>query len=287
MKWISSFTCPFTNLAIESHLLLNSPKRSAHGLFLYRNAPSVIIGRNQNPWRECNVNLGTTIVRRQSGGGCVYHDLGNTNYSIFMPRSLFSRTTHLPIIADAVRSLGIHNVEINARHDIVVGERKVSGSAYKVVRETTMHHGTMLISSNLDKLGKVLRGNGERIVGKGVASHRSPVTRLNAHSPGASHEGFCTAMLSKFSQMHDAGNKVDTVVIGQEFVDSNPGIQKIVDELTSWDWIWAQTPEFKVGGEHASNERVEAMVKEGLIASLHIGECEIHGASGISISNPY
>jgi lipoate-protein ligase A len=203
-----------------------------------------------------------------------------------MPRNIFSRTRHLPLIADAVKALGVSNVGINSRHDVFVGktgnERKVSGSAYKVVRETTMHHGTMLISSNLERLGRVLEGNGDRIVGKGVSSVRSPVTRLNLHTPEASHKGFCNAMFEQFSAMYDFGNDEEIIEIGQEYLDKNPGIRKIVDELTSWEWIWAQTPEFTVGGTLGSTEKVEASVKEGRFASLTIGEREIPEIAGIS-----
>jgi lipoate-protein ligase A len=145
----------------------------------------------QNPWREANLPLlrqhNIPLIRRKSGGGTVFHDIGNTNYTVFMPRSEFSRTKHLHMIVKALEMLDIP-ADVNARHDIIVrvpkrpsasdtvtsdsseagndtGERKseefeeykISGSAYKVVSDRAYHHGTMLIDSDLKGLGMFLK----------------------------------------------------------------------------------------------------------------------------------
>ncbi|KAI8849079.1 hypothetical protein BC829DRAFT_472928 [Chytridium lagenaria] len=125
---------------------------------MYRNDPCVVIGRNQNPWRECNVPLlrktNIPLIRRRSGGGTVYHDLGNTNYSIHMPRHLFNRDLHAHLVSQALIDLDIP-ATVNSRHDITVHNKKVSGSAYKVVNARAYHHGTMLIDTEIGELNGV------------------------------------------------------------------------------------------------------------------------------------
>ena len=98
---------------------------------------------------------GIPLVRRKSGGGAVYHDLGNSNYSIIMPRSAFQRSTSVNLICRALHQLDIP-ARVNERFDIVVNDDKVSGSAYKLTNDKAYHHGTMLIDSDLDALGVYL-----------------------------------------------------------------------------------------------------------------------------------
>ena len=186
----------------------------------------------------------------------------------------------MPLVARAVARLGVLGVEVNARHDIVIRAaaalpRKVSGSAYRVVRDTSMHHGTMLISTNLDQLSHVLAGNGRRIVGKGVCSVRSPVTRLDVHGAWAgvvpTHEAFSREMFAEFSRMYDA-DATEVQVLGHEFVDQHPEIQANIALLKSWKWIWGQTPEFTVQDSLDDGERIHARVREGRFVSLAVGE---------------
>ncbi|KIM35162.1 hypothetical protein M413DRAFT_368643 [Hebeloma cylindrosporum] len=126
--YVSSSTDPLFNLTLEDWLFRNAP-RSSPLLLIYRDSPCVIIGRNQNPWTEVNFPalraVGTSFVRRRSGGGTVYHDLGNTNFSIHLPQSSFDRRATGNVILGAVRSLGI-DAQLNDRNDICVGPYKIS-----------------------------------------------------------------------------------------------------------------------------------------------------------------
>lgn len=129
-------------------------------LLLYRNSSCVIIGRNQNPWTEVNIKLlnesKIPLIRRKSGGGTVFHDLGNTNYCVMMPRDVFKRSTSVTMIADALSNLDIP-AKVNSRYDIVLGDKKISGSAYKIANDKSYHHGTMLIDTDLGHLRNILK----------------------------------------------------------------------------------------------------------------------------------
>nr|ODN81240.1 lipoate-protein ligase A [Cryptococcus depauperatus CBS 7841] len=258
-SYISESHDPWFNLSYEDWLLRNTPHNQPV-LFLYRNSPCVVIGRNQNPWKETSPRFlreeSIPLVRRRSGGGTVYHDIGNTNFSIILPRLLFTRSHGAQLVARAVRSkLGISGCSVNERNDIVIkdGEREnidfvlgiyVSGSAYKIIQHRAYHHGTMLISSSLAELGKSLKSSSAST----FSSHRSPVTTLNHHLPLSSkpihHEDFVHAILNEFSQAYSSPNtpmKTHTVI--KENIKENE-VWKGYQELMEWEWQYGQTPEF-------------------------------------------
>ncbi|KKZ64749.1 lipoate-protein ligase A [[Emmonsia] crescens] len=214
---------PFVNLSIENFLLEHTPQDSSI-LFLYINRPCVIIGRNQNPWLETNLQAlnretrnitdGSTttapFVRRRSGGGAVFHDEGNLNYSVICPKPLFHRDKHAEMVVRALQRVGAVNTRVNERHDIVLGQDskepstevikvetedaigpgvertpqslKISGSAYKLTRFRAMHHGTCLVDSpNLGNISTFLRSPARPYLkAKGVESVRSPVGNVSS-----------------------------------------------------------------------------------------------------------
>ncbi|RKP24696.1 hypothetical protein SYNPS1DRAFT_5036, partial [Syncephalis pseudoplumigaleata] len=215
--YLSQVNDPWTNLAIEEWLFRHTDP-AAYILFMYRNDPCVVFGRNQNPWAECNLRAmtaaGAKIVRRQSGGGAVYHDMGNTNYSVIMPRASFKWQTYAEMVARALNQLDIP-AAVNERHDITVYKRKisfsllrgcltstmrdyVSGSAFKLISQRAYHHGTMLIDTDLDGLGYFLRTDKTRLDTAGTPSVRSPVTNLRDYSYTVDHLSFCEAVHYEF-----------------------------------------------------------------------------------------
>jgi lipoate---protein ligase len=240
----STSTDPYVNLSLE-HYLLQHAHPESRILFLYVNRPCVVIGRNQNPWVECalrklsrqpvrwkgevgspsgheengsrHANGEVLLVRRRSGGGAVFHDDGNLNYSVIVPnhpKAEFKRTTHAEMVVRAVRNLQMDlsglstppddlkaavesqtllgtspvdeiDVRVNERNDIVMndperGLLKVSGSAFKLTKRRALHHGTLLFSSpNLKSIGEFLRSPARDFISaKGVESVRSPVGNL-------------------------------------------------------------------------------------------------------------
>lgn len=199
--YVSRSTNPYFNLTFEDWLFRHKNPNEPL-LLIYRDDPCVVIGRNQNPWKEVNFDAlkarpGVPFIRRRSGGGTVYHDLGNTNFSIHLPRQSFDRHVTARVILHAVRSMGI-DACINERNDICMGKDKISGSAYKIVNTRAYHHGTMLISTCLNDLGDILRVNKETMITKGVASVRSPVCNIQQSYMNVNHASFAAAVVSEF-----------------------------------------------------------------------------------------
>lgn len=274
--YLSTSTTPATNLSLEHHLLTASHP-STTLLLLYTNTPSIILGRNQNPWLEANLPLlGTsastpTLLRRRSGGGTVFHDLGNVNYSVTMPTAAFDRDRHARVVVRALRRLGAAEAVVNKRHDIVLlpagagvvgeeklageapeGTRKVSGSAYKLTRARSYHHGTMLLSAALGEVGVWLRGvAGGWVAGRGVGSVRSEVANVGvgreafvwgvAEEMGREYLGERGAGLVRraFEQQEEeetggaggAGGEVGVCYVSEEEALAVPDIRKGAEEL--------------------------------------------------------
>ena len=172
------------NLALEEHILRNRMGDDDLLLF-YVNAPAIIIGRNQNTVEEINSDVvaerGIRVVRRVSGGGAVYHDLGNLNFS-FMTRDVHNRFNRYdrfngPVV-DVLRDLGVP-AEIGGRNDILAGGRKISGNAQFATPDRMLSHGTLLLDSNLDDVTAALRPKPGKVESKGVKSIRSRVANIS------------------------------------------------------------------------------------------------------------
>ncbi|TNY24189.1 Lipoyltransferase and lipoate-protein ligase [Rhodotorula diobovata] len=242
--YVSASHDPWFNLAFEDWLFRKTDPEQRI-LYLYRNSPSVIIGRNQNPWKEINLTrlheLGIPFVRRKSGGGTVYHDLGNTNYCVFVPRAEFDRRSNAELVTRGLQSLDVP-AHVNERHDICVEGFKVSGSAFKLVNKRAYHHGTMLIDAQLGNLRGVLGSKKDSMVTKGVASVPSPVRNLRETTPTVDHARFVEAVAEQFAAQYGLGREVKRIDEGE--LESNSYVRGVVDELKSWDWQFGQTPEF-------------------------------------------
>ncbi|KAJ3033683.1 Biotin/lipoate A/B protein ligase [Rhizophlyctis rosea] len=211
------------------------------------------------------------LIRRRSGGGTVYHDIGNTNYTVIMPRDDFDRRKSAHMISRALHHLDIPS-SVNDRHDLVIDSSKISGSAYKIVSNRAYHHGTMLIDADLKALGRYLKPPPKNMVGKGVASVRSPVTRLREHSYTVDHLSFCEAVMEEFGRTHGVKD-LQFTELDKDFFLKHPDIQKDHDELKTWDWTYGQTPEFTHQLDHQfSWGSVDAMfrVNHGIITEATI-----------------
>ena len=172
------------NLALEEHVLRNRMEADDLLLF-YVNAPAIIIGRNQNTIEEINSDVvdarGIRVVRRVSGGGAVYHDLGNLNFS-FMTRDVNARFNRYDLfntpVVEVLRELGVP-AEIGGRNDILAGGRKISGNAQFATAGKMFSHGTLLLDSNLDDVTEALKPKPGKVESKGVKSVRSRVANIS------------------------------------------------------------------------------------------------------------
>ncbi|MBO6055159.1 MAG: lipoate--protein ligase [Oscillospiraceae bacterium] len=173
-------TNPYHNLAVEESLLRwISP--GACVLYLWQNEKTVVIGKNQNAIAECNVPMlehdGGHLARRISGGGAVFHDLGNLNFTFVTASEDFQVTTQTEVILRALHQLGIP-AERNGRNDLTLQDRKFSGHAYYRGRKSSFHHGTLMLQVDLEKLSAYLRPSPLKLSARMVSSVRSRVVNL-------------------------------------------------------------------------------------------------------------
>ena len=180
-------TAACRNLAVEA-LLFDTLGHDTCALYLWQNGNTVVVGRHQNAWRECRVGLleaeGGYLARRSSGGGAVYHDLGNLNFSFVVPRALYDVRRQLGVVRDAVAEFGIR-AEFTGRNDLVVSGigAKFSGNAFRFSGDTALHHGTIMVDVAMDRLGRYLAPDAGKLRAKGIDSVRSRVCNLRALSP--------------------------------------------------------------------------------------------------------
>ncbi len=184
-------TVPAYNLALEEYLFNNLQEHDAGYFLLWHNAPCIIVGRHQNTLQEINAELvkryDLPVVRRMTGGGAVYHDLGNVNFSFLRPlheneKNRIDFGVFLQNILNALQALGVQ-AEFSSRNDLICDGRKFSGSAQlrradNGVRRV-LHHGTLMVNLDLDMLGAVLTGAPDKYLSKGIASIRSRVVNLS------------------------------------------------------------------------------------------------------------
>ena len=178
----SSSTDATVNAAMEESVF-RRPEISEPVLMLYRNDESVLFGRNQNPWAECDVahclEEGVVLLRRLSGGGTVYHDMGNLNYSFFLPRAAHDPSRVLSLLQEVLRGIGVPDVGLRDGTSVCSGERKLSGTAFALNGRVAMLHGCILDETDLGRLHVMLsRQPGKTVVGSFVKSNRVPVTSL-------------------------------------------------------------------------------------------------------------
>ena len=171
----SNSTNPWFNLATEDWIFRDMDPQIPI-LFLWRNAPTVVIGRFQNPWAECDLDKmkqdQVKLTRRQSGGGAVYHDLNNSCFTFMSSKEDYSQKINNQILVNALSKFDIKAIP-SGRNDILVGDRKVSGSAFKETKDRKFHHGTMLLKTDLSKLASYLKPKKKKLESKGIIAEAS------------------------------------------------------------------------------------------------------------------
>ncbi len=273
--FLSPFTNPFINLALEDYFLRDASNLPL--VFFYINRACVVLGRFQNPWLECHlpylVKNDIWLVRRQSGGGCVFHDEGNLNYSFIYPEAKINRSLGVEVLKKAFKAADIE-LEISPRHDLWLEGKKISGSAFKQIKDSSFHHGTFLISSDLEKLNQSLKHTIVSKDSKSIPSVRSQVTRLKDKYPGVEIQDVIDLVAHYF---HTKPFTLDGSLL------SKNEVQKSFQDLTGWQWLWGETPQFSLDtlkgpllihkGIIKGDTEIPFM-KENLISYFEINELE-------------
>lgn len=265
---VTDHTQPHHNLAIEDALLHTLPAGQAL-LFLWQNKHTVVIGAGQNAWRECNTELlekeGGTLARRSTGGGAVYHDMGNLNFSFIVPRADYDVARQLKVVLNAVRALGI-DAQASGRNDLTVDGRKFSGNAFRLLKESALHHGTLLVSIDMALVGRYLNVSQEKLKAKGVKSVPARVTNLGDLAP-VTIESMKDAMISAFCAEYGAApvESIDQAHI--------PGLAEMIEKYDGWAWNYGASP---VGDLHMERRfswgavELIAQVKSGVLTHVSV-----------------
>lgn len=265
---ISNSNNPYYNHAIE--LILFEKYASYEDIFfLWLNEPSVVIGRNQNPWRELDVAFcnrgGIHVVRRQSGGGTVFHDQGNVNFSFIKNHRVYDEKAHFDLIVQAIESLGIH-LEVSSRKDLMFDGKKVSGNAFYLKGNRRMHHGTLLIDADLKMARKVLKAKDDQHQARfsndrTIPSVPSPIVNLKEIEASLTPKSVMGILSDTFFKE----NAYDVDFINDEAILAlhEKTHSVIKSKLSSWAWVYGETPNF----DYQIEEALILSIKSGMFSN--------------------
>jgi len=261
---------PHANLALEKRLM-DTVLPGTCLLYLWQNQNTVVIGRNQNPWLECRTSLleqeGGTLARRLSGGGAVFHDIGNLNFTFLMRKGDYDLGKQLSVLQTACQLAGIQ-AEKSGRNDLLVQGRKFSGNAFYQNSTHAYHHGTIMINVDREKLGRYLSPPKAKLEAKGVTSVRSRVVNLTEIAPDLTIDRMKTYMVSAFEQVY--GLKAAPVSLTEE---DAAAVRLLQQEYSSWEYLFGTPLPFTFQCEgHFSwgHVQLQLKAKDGLITGAKL-----------------
>ncbi len=261
---------PYYNLAVEKHLLdLVLPGQCV--LYLWQNENTVVIGSNQNAWHECRVSAleadGGKLARRLSGGGAVYHDLGNLNFTFLMCEEDYDIQKQLAVICAACKEVGIH-AEPSGRNDVLADGRKFSGNAFYHHQGKAYHHGTLLINADMEKMQQYLSPSKAKLEAKGVASVRSRVVNLNELSPGLTCNDMKKHMVTAFEKVY--GMQSSPLALNK---DDEADISELQQKFGSWEHLYGKPLPFSFSCEERfvwGNIQLQLQVESGIVLQTKV-----------------
>ncbi|WP_434337191.1 lipoate--protein ligase [Mesomycoplasma conjunctivae] len=239
-------TNPFITLVLEE-MLLKDETINEDILYFYQHDNAIIIGKNQNIYQEVKLEVVEAekiqVYRRLSGGGAVYHDLGNINFSFITDKDQHSYAKFLNPIIEFFNSLGLQ-AEYKGRNDILVNGAKVSGNAQIIYKNKIVHHGTILFNANLAKLSEVLIPNKLKIESKGIKSIRQRVTNILAELNNGMTDGEFIKKLIEFFENKYHTSARDVVDAYLNSPEKNTTFQQLSKLRGSSEWIFGTNPAF-------------------------------------------
>jgi lipoate---protein ligase len=263
-------TNPYFNIATEEYLLKNS---TDDFFILYRNEPSIIVGKHQNTIAEINLQFvkqkGLIVVRRLSGGGTVYHDLGNLNYSFITTGTegnLVNFKKHTQPIIDILQNLGV-DARIGGKNDMRVGDKKISGNAEHVFKNRVLHHGTLLFNSNLDNLNEAIQINPNTYTDKAVKSIRSHVANISDYlNDSLTIEEFAQNTINHIKNTFPNSHE-------HKFTDNEiNSINKLIKtKYSTWEWNYGYSPTYTLNKKLKFNDKIlniQAVVDKSIISQI-------------------
>lgn len=276
---------PFYNQAFEEYVF--NTFREGSVFLLWRNAPAVVVGCYQNICREVHVEslrkLGIPVVRRMSGGGTVYHDLGNVNYTLITDQNgPVDYDRSLDPVIRALNSLGVP-ARKNRTCDIAVGEGKISGSAQKLAGGRLLHHGTLLFDSDLSVLDQITTHHkNDCFQSKGTVSAICPVTNIREHlAEDMTIEEFQSRLLARMLPPGSA-----PIALTEE---QNRQVERLRDDkYRGWEWTWGKTPAFtyeRRGVFADAPIRVAYEARHGIVSGAAVDSPAIDGAAAAGLLN--
>ena len=228
-------TDPHENLAAEK-VLMDALAPGEAMLYLWQNLNTVVIGRNQNAWLECRTSLleeeGGRLARRLSGGGAVYHDLGNLNFTFLMCREDYDLDKQVTVIQKACALAGIR-AEKSGRNDLLADGRKFSGNAFYQDKTHAYHHGTLMVDVDKEKLGRYLSPPKAKLQAKGVSSVRSRVVNLKELCPALTIGGMRKNMSDAFQQVY--GLTAEPFLLTDSMIAE---ISRLKEVYAGWDYLY-------------------------------------------------
>lgn len=235
---ISETFDPAYNLGLEEYLI----ETGDNILYLWQNDNTIVIGRNQNPYKECNIKKikedKVNLVRRRSGGGAVYHDMGNLNFTIISKKDKNNIEENFALVNEALAYENIKSV-FNGRNDLHVDDKKISGNAFFEDGEIFCHHGTMLINVDMTKLGDYLTASKLKLKSKGIDSVKSRVVNLMDIDPKINVDKIIKAFIIAYDKRYEFS---EIEYFNKDKINDNPEIMEKVNRYKSWDWVYGESP---------------------------------------------
>ena len=238
-------TDPFSNLAMEEYLFNCVENAEKIILYLWQNEDTVVIGRNQNAYTECNADYviakGIHVVRRITGGGAVFHDLGNLNYSLILPKYLYKPCCAEKMLLAALNGLGI-TAAASGRNDICLGKEKISGNAYYLGCNAALCHGTLLYKVDKEKVEKSLNVSNGKLVGKGITSVKSRVSDIASHYPAITMIDLIKAIKKEVAAEYDLRRFHRLSISEKDFAE-------LREKYASHEWNWEKVKDYSLSLE--------------------------------------